>query len=155
MSTTAASSSAWSSAKRRTPNFTAKLLASGAILAIALAFVFKYVFRYYLHYDQAAFSDPVRGAANYWAMRGWLLMHMTGGMVALLTGPWQFWTGFRSRYARVHRWTGRAFCVGLQQARWARSEWQSAQLSDGRMAFGCSVWRSLGSQPPGWPTTRF
>ncbi len=31
-------------------------------------------------------------------MRGWLLMRMTGGMVALLTGPWQFWSGFRTRY---------------------------------------------------------
>ena len=30
-------------------------------------------------------------------------------MVALLTGPWQFWTGFRARYARLHRWTGRIF----------------------------------------------
>ena len=77
------------------------LLASAAILAVAAGFVLKYVFRYYLHYDQPAFEDPVRGAANYWTMRGWLLVHMSGGMLALLTGPWQFWTGFRAR--RHHR----------------------------------------------------
>jgi uncharacterized membrane protein len=92
---------------------TAKLLGSAAILAVAVSFVGRYVFRYYLHYNQAAFSDPVRGAANYWAMRGWLLMHMTGGMLALLAGPWQFWTGFRTRYARLHRWTGRLFLCGV------------------------------------------
>jgi predicted membrane protein DUF2306 len=46
-------------------------------------------------------------------MRRWLLMHMTGGMVALLSGPWQFWTGFRARYARLHRWTGRIFLGGV------------------------------------------
>lgn len=100
-------------ARTRTPNFRAKLVATAAILVIAIGFVLKYVFRYYLNYNAAAFTDPLRGAANYWAERGWLLMHMTGGMVALLTGPWQFWTGFRTRYARLHRWTGRLFLFGV------------------------------------------
>jgi len=119
MSTVATTGRVTASAKKSTPNFAAKLLASAGILAIAVAFVLKYVFRYYLNYNQAAFTDPIRGGANYWAMRGWLLMHMTGGMVALLTGPWQFWSGFRAPYARLHRWTGRLFlgavavgCVG-------------------------------------------
>lgn len=100
-------------AQGRTPYFAAKLVASAAILAVAGGFVLKYVFRYYLHYNAAAFTDPDRGAANYWSMRGWLLMHMTSGMTALLTGPWQFWTGFRMRYARLHRWTGRVFLCGV------------------------------------------
>src|SRR5579859_2667152 len=99
--------------KRRTPHFTTKLLASAVILSIAFAFILKYAFRYYLHYNEAAFTDPVRGAPNFWAMRGWLLMHMTGGMISLLTGPWQFWTGFRARYVRLHRWTGRLFLIGV------------------------------------------
>jgi hypothetical protein len=113
MSTIATSGQVIPSPKKATPQFMAKLLTSTAILGIAIAFVLKYVFRYYLHYSQAAFTDPLRGAANYWAMRGWLLMHMSGGMVALLTGPWQFWTGFRARYARLHRWTGRLFLCGV------------------------------------------
>lgn len=113
MSTIAASGSVMSSGQGRTSNLTLKLIASAAILASAGAFVLKYVFRYYLHYNAAAFNDPNLGAANYWSMRGWLLMHITGGMVALLTGPWQFWTGFRMRYARLHRWTGRIFLSGV------------------------------------------
>ncbi len=119
MSTVATSGRVMAPATKGTPIRVLKLLASAAILAVAVGLVFKYVFRYYLNYNQAAFTDPIRGAANYWAMRGWLLMHMTSGMVALLTGPWQFWTGFRARYARLHRWTGRLFlgavavgCVG-------------------------------------------
>ncbi len=40
-------------------------------------------------------------------------MHMTGGMVALLSGPRQFWTGFRARFVRLHRWTGRLFLSGV------------------------------------------
>jgi len=109
MSTIATPSRVLVPRKKRTPKFAAKIDASAAILTLALAFVFKYVFRYYLHYNQAAFTDPDLGAPNYWADRVWLLMHMTGGMVALLTGPWQFWSGFRVRYARLHRWTGRIF----------------------------------------------
>jgi hypothetical protein len=109
MSSLATSGRVVAPSSKRTPNLALKLVASGAILAVALAFILKYVFRYYLNYNQPAFTDPVLGAANYWADRGWLLMHMTGGMLALLTGPWQFWSGFRARYARLHRWTGRLF----------------------------------------------
>jgi hypothetical protein len=95
--------------KKTTTHRLLKILTSGAILAIALAFVLKFVFRYYLNYNEAAFSDPIRGASNYWAMRGWLLMHITGGMVALLVGPSQFWTGFRTRFRRLHRFFGFVF----------------------------------------------
>lgn len=102
-----------SARKPRTPHLAVKIIGSAAIVTAAVAFALKYVFRYYLHYNEAAFTDPLRGAANYWAMRGWLLMHMSGGMVALLAGPWQFWTGFRVRYARLHRWTGRLFLCGV------------------------------------------
>ena len=109
MSTIATSGPAFDTRTKSPLNLAAKVISWGVILAMAIAFVLKYVFRYYLHYNQAAFTDPSQGAANYWAMRGWLLMHMTGGMVALLTGPWQFWTGFRARYIRLHRWTGRIF----------------------------------------------
>jgi uncharacterized membrane protein YozB (DUF420 family) len=113
MSTLAASRTGAPPAQGKTLNFAVKLIASAAILTAAAAFVRKYVVRYYLHYNPAFFTDPNVGAANYWAMRGWLLMHMTGGMIALLTGPWQFWTGFRMRYARLHRWTGRVFLTGV------------------------------------------
>jgi heme/copper-type cytochrome/quinol oxidase subunit 3 len=90
-----------------------KTLAWSALILIALAFVLKYVFRYYLHYNEAAFTDPVAGAANYWRMRGWLLLHITGGMVALLSGPWQFSTRLRRRYLRLHRATGYVFLTAV------------------------------------------
>jgi uncharacterized membrane protein len=84
----------------------AKILAWAGILSLAVGFVFKYVFHYYLHYDQTSF-DP------YWFRRGWLLLHITGGMLALLMGPWQFWTGLRQKNLQVHRWTGRLFLAGV------------------------------------------
>jgi len=85
VSTTASSSQVIPSPAKKVPYFAAKLFGSAAILTIAIAFVLRYVFRYYLNYNRAAFTDPFRGAANYWAMRGWLLMHM---LSASLIGPW-------------------------------------------------------------------
>lgn len=93
--------------------FLAKLTSFALLLAVALFFVARYVFRYYLHFDEPSFTDPVRGGANYWSMRAWLLLHITSGMVALLSGPWQFWTGFRRRFWRIHRWTGRTFLIAV------------------------------------------
>ena len=109
----AAASGVLRPASKPTPFFTPKLLATGAILAAVLFFVARYVFRYYLHYNETAFTDPIRGAENYWVMRGWLLMHISGGMIAIVTGPFQFWTGFRTRYARVHRFMGYCFLTGV------------------------------------------
>jgi len=105
-----ASSAVKTSGKERTANVTLKAFGSAAILVVALIFVINYVVPLYLHYNEAAYND---GAPNHWALRGWLLMHITGGTVALLTGPWQFWTGFRRRYARLHRWMGRVFLCGV------------------------------------------
>jgi uncharacterized membrane protein YozB (DUF420 family) len=94
---------------RRNQHLWLKISGFVVILAFVVFFVAKYVFHYYLNYNEKTFTDPIAGAANYWTMRGWLLMHISGGMVAALTGPWQFWTGFRSRFYRVHRWMGRIF----------------------------------------------
>lgn len=117
--------------------FALKLLAWSAILSLAIAFVLKYVFRYYLHYDEAAFTDPNLGAPNYWSQRGWLLMHITGGTVALLTGPWQFWTGFRMRYAGLHRWTGRLFLAGVAVG--SVGAYHMAIVTSFGWAFGVSI----------------
>lgn len=95
---------------RSRPYIAAKLLGFAALLAVAVFFVVHYVFFYYLNYNQQAFSEA---APHYWRMRGWLMLHITGGMTALLTGPWQFWTGLRVRYPRLHRWTGRIFLCAV------------------------------------------
>jgi len=82
------------------------ILVWAALIAIAVAFILKYVFHYYLNYNAAAY-DP------YWPRRGALLFHITGGMVALLTAPWQFFTGLTGKRMNVHRYTGRVFVGGV------------------------------------------
>jgi uncharacterized membrane protein YozB (DUF420 family) len=86
--------------------FTFTTLAWAGIVALAVTFVIKYVLFYYRHYDSASF-DP------YWPRRGWLFLHINGGTLALLMGPWQFWTGLRRRNLKIHRWTGRLFLLGV------------------------------------------
>jgi uncharacterized membrane protein len=90
-----------------------KALALVIVLLIAVVFVLRYVFHYYLHYNEATFTDPVIGAANYWRMRGWLLLHITSGMVALLIGPWQFSRRLRQRYLQLHRVSGRVYVIAV------------------------------------------
>jgi hypothetical protein len=64
-------------------------------------------------------------------------MHITGGMVALLSGPWQFWTGFRARFARLHRWTGRIFLGGVAVG--SVGAFAMARASTSGWAFGFSM----------------
>jgi hypothetical protein len=85
---------------------TITILAWAGIVTLAVAFVLKYVLFYYRHYDVASFDV-------YWPRRGWLFLHINGGALALLTGPWQFWTGLRQKNLAIHRWTGRLFLLGV------------------------------------------
>jgi uncharacterized membrane protein len=87
---------------------------------------------YYSRYDAKTYGA-------FWAYAGWLLAHITSGIVALFLGPLQFWTALRRRYARLHRWTGRVYvaavAVGAMMA--------AVMLTRTHAAGGCTaaVWR--------------
>jgi hypothetical protein len=93
-------------ARRRKTRRAATILAWTVIVAVAGGFVIKYVLFYFRHYDAASFD-------TYWPRRPWLFLHISGGTIALLTGPLQFWTGLRQRNLTFHRWTGRLFLLGV------------------------------------------
>src|SRR5262245_11187420 len=57
------------------------------------------------------FSEPSYGA--YWPKRGFLLMHIIGGSIALLTGPFQLWSGLRRRVLNLHRPLGMTYLGGI------------------------------------------
>jgi uncharacterized membrane protein len=60
----------------------------------------------YLHWDAARYG-------RYWPVRQWMLLHVVGGMVALLCGPLQLWSGLRGTAGRWHRWRGRLYATGV------------------------------------------
>jgi hypothetical protein len=50
---------------------------------------------------------------RYWPRRVWLLTHIAGSGLALIVGPFQFWSGLRQRSMFVHRWIGRLYVAGV------------------------------------------
>ena len=64
-----------------------------------------------------AASDSGAIASNYadqaLPLRIAFYAHITGGGLALLLGPLQFWRGLRERLPRVHRWTGRVYLTAV------------------------------------------
>ena len=63
-----------------------------------------------LHY----LIDPTpESFGRYWPNRPWLLLHIVGGVAALMVGPFQFSTRIRTRYPALHRAMGRTYLLGV------------------------------------------
>jgi uncharacterized membrane protein len=82
----------------------------GIAMIIAVAFVAMFALRYFT-LDQQVFGQ-------YWPRRGWLLLHVAGGMAALLLGPGQVWLGLKGERMTLHRRIGIAYmtCVAVSSA---------------------------------------
>jgi uncharacterized membrane protein len=82
----------------------AVLLAAGAA-GIGLWFLTQKALNY-AHWDAQHYG-------RYWGVRGWLALHVLGGVVALLCGPVQLWTGLRGRTGAGHRIRGRVYGLAV------------------------------------------
>lgn len=83
-------------------------LTAGAILlvlAVAARFLYHYAFPYF-GFDPKQFD-------YYWPHRYRLILHISGGILALTCGPFQFWSGLRRRAMNFHIWTGRLYLAGV------------------------------------------
>ena len=112
------------------------------ICLLAAGFIGKYVFHYYLNFGPKGFDvfSPKR-----WP----LLVHMSSGMVALVIGPFQFWTGLKARLPRIHRWMGRTYLVAV--AAGSAAGLYMAFTTSGGWAYGAALamlalaWASCGA----------
>ena len=75
--------------------------AIGALVFIGIAAI-----PYFLRMDEVQFRQ-------YWPMRGWLLTHITMGMVAILTGPVQLWLGLSDRFPALHKNLGFVYMAAV------------------------------------------
>lgn len=50
---------------------------------------------------------------RFWPIKWWLIGHITGGILALTIGPFQFWKSFRTKFLSVHRWLGRIYLMAI------------------------------------------
>lgn len=93
--------------RRQTVQMMLTLLGAGATV-LALRFVFEDAFKY-LHWDAAHYG-------RYWPLRGWILLHVVGGLMALVCGPLQLWSGVRGRTGAAHRLRGRLYAISVLMA---------------------------------------
>jgi hypothetical protein len=59
------------------------------------------------------FLSSSYGPPEYAPRRAWLLLHIVGGMIALLTGPVQLWLGLSDRGMDWHRRMGIGYMTGV------------------------------------------
>ncbi|NND06553.1 MAG: DUF2306 domain-containing protein [Saprospiraceae bacterium] len=75
------------------------------LIVFAGRFVVKDALPYY------GFSEEVFG--RFWEFKWSLIGHVSGGLLALIIGPFQFWKGLRSRYLKTHRLLGRIYLIAI------------------------------------------
>ena len=49
----------------------------------------------------------------YWPRAGYLLAHIIGGLIAIVIGPFQFWSRIRSKHPAIHRFSGRIYLLSI------------------------------------------
>ena len=86
------------------------LAAIGALLFVAVAAL---PYRAMLGSEEAARQTLQDFQFQYWPRRGWLLIHIAGGLVALLTGPVQLWLGLHDVKMEVHRKLGLIYIAAM------------------------------------------
>jgi uncharacterized membrane protein len=85
---------------RQTLRAGAALLAAAAAV-LAIKFIAEHALQF-VHWDATHYG-------RYWGVRGWIALHVLGGLVALACGPFQLWSGLRGRTAGAHRLRGRVY----------------------------------------------
>ena len=73
---------------------------------LALYFAYEQVIPYFVWSEEAY--------GYYWQFRLPLLLHVVGGLVALLCGVFQLWSGLNRRVMRTHPKTGRVYAAHQQ-----------------------------------------
>src|SRR5215471_15030577 len=86
------------------------LAAIGAIMFIVLA---AFPYRAMLGSETAARQVLQDFQFALWPKRGWLLVHIAGGLIALLSGPVQLWLGLHHAKMRLHRKLGMVYMAGM------------------------------------------
>jgi len=89
------------------------LIALALLAAILFIVVAAFPYRAMLGTEEAAKQTLQAFQFTYWPRRGWLLTHIAGGLVALLTGPIQLWLGLHNVKMEVHRKLGLVYIAGI------------------------------------------
>jgi hypothetical protein len=98
----------------RVPGIGSKtLIALAAFAAIVFIVVAAWPYRAMLGPQDAAQQALQDFQFQYWPRRGWLLTHISFGLIALLTGPVQLWLGLHNVKMEVHRRLGLVYLAAV------------------------------------------
>ncbi len=77
------------------------------ILLLSVYFFLDNVIAYFYGYRSRMFGETL------FHNQLWVVMHMVGGSMALLSGPMQFWPFIRKRFVSFHRLSGKIYMAGV------------------------------------------
>jgi uncharacterized membrane protein len=100
------------------------------VAAIALVFIAVAALPYLLKMNEQQFQ-------MYWPRRWWLLLHITTGMVALLSGPVQLWLGLTEQRMQLHRRLGITYMTSVAAS--SMAAYYLAFNTDGGWVFGSGL----------------
>jgi len=89
------------------------LITLAAIAAIIFVVVAAFPYRAMLGPEDVAKRTLQDFQFSYYPRRAWLLTHIAGGLIALLTGPVQLWLGLHNVKMNVHRSLGFVYIAGM------------------------------------------
>ena len=118
----------------------AGILAVALLVVVGARFLFGEAVPYLIHISPEKFG-------RFWPDRAWLITHIAGGGLAVIVGPFQFWSAVRRRFVGIHRWTGRLYVVGVLIG--GAAAFYLASRATAGTAFGIS----LGALGLAWWTT--
>jgi uncharacterized membrane protein len=85
---------------------TGMVLFWGFVLGTSLYFFADNVIAIFFGYVPAAWGETFLGSQL------WVILHLVGGTLALLLGPFQFWKRLRVKYLSTHRLLGKLYVIG-------------------------------------------
>lgn len=79
---------------------------------LILAFLFVFSLTYVID-DLRFYTLEESILGRLFAIKWWLIGHLSGGILALLIGPFQFWKNFRNKYIKLHRTLGKVYLIAI------------------------------------------
>lgn len=83
------------------------------LILLVWAFLSLFAGKFVLHDALPYFGFEEEVFGRFWVMKWPLIGHISGGLIALILGPFQFWSALRTNFVKVHRWTGRLYLTGI------------------------------------------
>jgi uncharacterized membrane protein len=83
------------------------------LLLLAWAFLIIFAGKFVINDALPYFGFEKEVYGRFWIMKWPLIGHISGGLIALTIGPFQFWSAFRNRYTRIHRLMGTIYVTAI------------------------------------------